>query len=171
MLEVNDLIMYGTTGVCRVESIGCPNISGVDQSKLYYVLKPLHRDGTTYTPVDTNTFFRPIITSKATHQLIDQIPSIEPNVNNGNLKVLEDCYKAAIQTHDCVDLIQIIKTVRAKNSIALSNGKKLSQIDQRYMKKAEDLLYGEFSAALDIPKETVKGYIEERVKELELSSK
>ena len=33
------------------------------------------------------------------------------------------------------------------------------QMDQRYMKRAEDVLYGELAAALDIPMEEVPDYI------------
>ena len=47
--------------------------------------------------------------------------------------------------------------------------KKLGSIDERLKKKAEDLLYGEFAIALSIPKEKVKSYIENEIKEIEIS--
>lgn len=168
MYQVNDLIIYGgSDDVYKVEDICSPDISGIDKSRLYYVLKPLYRDGKTYTPIDTNVFMRPIITCEAAKQLIDQIPSIEAEVYNGNFKMLEDHYKASIKAHDCQDLIQLIKTVVTKNSIALSQGKKPSQIDDRYMKRAQDMVYGEFAVALNIPKEDVKKYIEDRIQNLQ----
>lgn len=167
MYQVNDLIMYGTTGVYRIASIGKPEMSGADKDKLYYELKPLYGDGRTYAPVDTNTYTRPVISSEKAQELIDLIPSIEAGVNVGSLRVVEDNYKASLNSHDCTDLIRIIKAVREKGRIASSRGKNICQIDQRYKKKAEDLLYGEFSAALDIPRDAVEGYIEERVGELD----
>lgn len=45
----------------------------------------------------------------------------------------------------------------------MQNGKKPVQIDQRYMKRAEDFLYGELAVALDIPYESVNAYIEDSV--------
>lgn len=39
----------------------------------------------------------------------------------------------------------------------------LGQIDKKFMKRAEDLLYGELAAALDIPREDILNYIEERL--------
>lgn len=39
----------------------------------------------------------------------------------------------------------------------------LGQIDKKFMKRAEDLLYGELAAALDIPREDVLNYIQERL--------
>ncbi len=166
MYKVNDLVMYGINGVYKVEEICKPNISGVNNDKLYYVLNPLYSNGKTYTPVDTNVFMRPVITCKAAQQLIDQMPSIKADVyDNSNFKILEDSYKVLLQTHDCVDLIQLIKSIYTKKKRAFNNGKKLGQIDERYMKLAEDLLYGEFAVALDIPKENVTTYIEERIKD------
>jgi len=37
-------------------------------------------------------------------------------------------------------------------------------VDERFMKRAEELLFGELAAALDIPPESVPGYIEARLK-------
>jgi len=164
MYQENDLIFYGTIGICKIRSVCCPdNISGTQKGQLYYVLNPVHRDGTTYAPVNTKVFNRPLISSKEARELIDIIPTIEINTDNGNFKALEDSYKAALQTHKCIDLIRIIKTVSAKNKIAVSKGKKLSQIDMRYMKKAEELLYDEFAAVLDIPKEQIRHNIESKI--------
>jgi len=168
MYQVNDLVMYGNDGVYRVEAICTPDIKGINKNKLYYVLNPIYRVGRTYIPVDTKMFMRPIITYEVAQQMIDHIPSIKTNVyNNSNMRMLEDHYKELFQTHNCEDLIQLIKTVYAKKEIAINEGKKTGQIDERYMKKAEDLLYSEFAIALDMPKEDVRNYIEERVKQLE----
>jgi len=39
-------------------------------------------------------------------------------------------------------------------------------VDENYMKRAEELLFSEFSVALGIPKEKVSSYIGARVREL-----
>ena len=41
--------------------------------------------------------------------------------------------------------------------------RRLGMVDERYMKQAERLLYGELSAALGIPLEEVQPYIARRV--------
>ena len=43
--------------------------------------------------------------------------------------------------------------------------KKTTATDERYLKLAEDHLYSEFSMLLDIPKEHMAGYIEQRVRQ------
>ena len=43
MYEIGQLIVYGNEGVCRVEEIGTPKISGVDKHRDYYTLAPIYR--------------------------------------------------------------------------------------------------------------------------------
>ena len=40
MFHVGDYIVYGSNGICRVEEITHPDIAGIDEDKLYYVLVP-----------------------------------------------------------------------------------------------------------------------------------
>jgi len=164
MYEINDLIMYGREGVCRVDDIYTLDITGTDKGRLYYILDPLYKQGKIYTPIDTKIFMRHIISSEEALQLIDGIPSVETNVCNERLKTLEDQYKAELNTHMCEDLIRLIKTVGVKKDESTSKGKKLGKTDENYMKMAEETLYGEFAQALKIPRENVKVYIEERIK-------
>ena len=53
MYEIGQLIVYGNEGVCRVEEIGTPKISGVDKHRDYYTLAPIYREGKVFTPVDS----------------------------------------------------------------------------------------------------------------------
>lgn len=41
MYQIGDLIVYGGEGVCRVEEIGVPKISGINKQRQYYTLAPL----------------------------------------------------------------------------------------------------------------------------------
>ena len=45
----------------------------------------------------------------------------------------------------------------------LSQGKKITAMDRKYFKMAEDNLYGELSVSLEIPKEKMEEYITEKV--------
>lgn len=44
-----------------------------------------------------------------------------------------------------------------------SQNRRLGMVDERFMKQAERLLYGEFSVALDLPYDEVQPYIARRV--------
>ena len=169
MYKVNDLIVYGNEGVCKVEAIEVMNVTAVANDRLYYVLKPLYRNGTVFTPVDTKVFMRPVISADDAQEIIEQIPSIETDVLYSSANLLSDHYDKAMERHDCKYLIQVIKTVYLKNQIAATKNKKVSETDRRYMKKAEDMLYGEFAVVLEVPKNDVKAYVEEKVAAIELS--
>lgn len=80
---------------------------------------------------------------------------------------MEDHYQTFLHTYDCRDLIKLIKTISTRQAAAVVQGRKFSQTDERYMKKAKDLLNNEFAIALDIPKASVGNYIDARVTQLE----
>ena len=58
MYNIGELIVYGRSGVCRVENIGYPEIPGIKKDKLYYTLVPLYNKGKIFIPVDTENFMR-----------------------------------------------------------------------------------------------------------------
>lgn len=62
-------------------------------------------------------------------------------------------------SHNCEDLVQLIKTVYTKKRVLEKNGKKVGKTDQTYMKHAKKLLHEELSIALEIPVEEVEAYI------------
>ena len=100
--------------------------------------------------------------------LVALIPtiSVEP-FHTGRLQELSEHYRSIIGTHSTTDLVEIIKSVYSKKREAEAAGRRVSQLDDRYMKLAEELLHGELSVALDIPKDEVKDYIHRRVAEAE----
>ena len=160
MYEIGQLIVYGNEGVCRVEEIGTPKISGVDKHREYYTLAPIYREGKVFTPVDSKVFMRPVITREEALALIDRIPQMTAQVyENSNLRFLNEHYQQCIQDYTCADLLQLIKDVRAKRRRMAERGKKLGLVDERYMKRAEEMLHGELAIALDMPREQVPQFI------------
>lgn len=167
MFQIGDLIIYGSVGVCKVEDIGVPDIYGMDADRQYYTLAPLYKQGKVYTPVDTKVFMRPVISRSEALELIKSIPDIDDDIiENRNIRVLSEKYQSTMDTHECSDLMHILKSIRHKRNVMDERGKKLGQVDEKFYRKAEDLLHGEFAVALDIPKEKVGAYIADKVKGL-----
>ena len=166
MYEIGQLIVYGNEGVCRVEEIGTPKISGVDKHREYYTLAPIYREGKVFTPVDSKVFMRPVITREEALALIDRIPQMTAQVyENSNLRFLNEHYQQCIQDYTCADLLQLIKDVRAKRRRMAERGKKLGLVDERYMKRAEEMLHGELAIALDMPREQVNAILEKLIED------
>ncbi len=165
MYEVDDLIMYGSTGVCRILDITTQEFNNED--KLYYVLEPLYQSGVIYAPVDNKkVFMRPVISEEEAKNLIDTIPEIHTEIyRNSSMQQLTKYYQSIIDTHKCLDLLKLTKSIHQKKMDALAQNRHLGQIDKKFMKRAEELLFGEFAAALRISKDDVQDYIQKRLEE------
>lgn len=165
MFQAGDMIVYGSTGVCRVEGITHSAASGAGRGRQFYLLKPLQQDGVIYTPVDnTKVAMRPVITREEAEALIDLIPSIRAEAYHGSsLQALAQHYQSAVRTYECRDLIELMMSIYAKRQQAAAQRRRLGMVDERFMKQAERLLYGEFSVVLGIPFDQVEPYIARRV--------
>ncbi|MDR1885269.1 MAG: CarD family transcriptional regulator [Synergistaceae bacterium] len=163
MYQVGDLVVYGGSScVCRVAEVAGLDFV-TDKSRLYYILKPLHQEGVIYNPVDnTDVFMRPVITKDEAENLIDMIPRMraEPYLDEPQQVGLD--YESILKTHDCTKLIELTMSIYAKKQFLLENKRKFGSQEDNFMKRAEDMLFGELAAALDIPKEQVRKYIAER---------
>lgn len=159
MYQAGDLIMYGNTGVCRVEGVGHPD--GIsDKETLYYKLVPVYDTEVIYTPVDTKAFMRPVMDKEQAEKLIDSIPDIPEDVcEHRDMKMLTERYRECLNTHDNADLVRLIKSVYLKNERSIKAGRHMGQIDQQYMKRAEKLLYGELAVALGMEYNQVQPHI------------
>lgn len=165
MYKIGDLILYGSTGVCKITDIAAHDFSDTRNPRLYYVLKPLYQEGVIYIPIDnTKVFMRPIISSDKAEQLIDKIPSIQAEAYHSNvISQLTGHYEDILSTHNCEDLIELTMSIYAKKQSAEQQKRKIGAVDERFMKRAEELLFGELAAALDIPRDKVARYIAARV--------
>ena len=74
-------------------------------------------------------------------------------------------YKEAIRTCNCVEWVRIIKTLYLRKKSRLAAGKKVTSSDAKYLHLAEEILYGELSVVMGIPKDEVETYITHRVHE------
>ena len=165
MYQTGDLILYGSTGVCRVTEIVAKKLSRTEPERMYYILTPLYQSGTITTPVDNNKVFtRPVISRQEALDLIDSIPGIQVEAyHNQNLQQLENHYKQAIGSHDCHDLLLVTMSTYRKKKEREEAKLKFGAVDKRYMERAEALLFGELAVALDITRDEVEIFIQERL--------
>lgn len=171
MFKIGEYVVYGMNGVCRVEEIGTMNLSGIDSNKEYYTLLPLYTKGSrVFTPVDNRkVVMRPVISRQDACNLIDEMKSVE-RIEVADDKHRELAYKEALKSCDCRELVRIINTVVKRKKERLAQGKKMSACDERYLKQAQDSLYGEFAISLKMEKDEVEDYIEHRITLKEMAS-
>ena len=165
MYEIGEYIVYGVKGVCRIEDIAHIDISGADKNRLYYVLVPLgDASGKIYAPTDSEKMtIRKVISKEEASELIQELPEIEllwvPDDRQREAR-----YKEALRTCDYRAWVSIVKTLYVRKRQRVEQGKKITALDEKYMKAAEDELYSELSISFGVPKEEMESYIKEKIK-------
>ena len=166
MFQPGEFVVYGSSGVCRVVPVGALEGRAADPNRKYYTLQPLFESERIYTPVDSGVFMRPAMTREQAQELIHEIPSIRAEIcTERNPTTLRVHYEASLQSHECRRLISLIKGIRRKGEETEKKGRKMGQVDQRYRKKAENLLHGELAIALGMSQEEVAEYIRKTVEQ------
>ncbi len=165
MFEVGEFVVYGSKGVCRIVDISHIDISGADKDRLYYVLSPIgDKNAKIYAPTDNlKITMRKVISKEEADKLILELPEIEllwvPDDKQREAK-----YKEVMRTCDYRAWVSIVKTLYLRKKERTAQGKKITALDERYMKAAENELYGELSLTLGIPREEMEDYIKDKIK-------
>lgn len=168
MFDVGEYVVYGSKGVCKIVDITRLEMAGADKERLYYVLEQMgDAAGRIYAPTDNQKIvMRKVISKEAAEQLIQEIPQIEllwvPDDRQR-----EAAYKEALKSGDYRSWVSIVKTLYYRQRERLAQGKKITALDERYMRVAENELYSELSLTLNIPKENMQDYIKERLELVE----
>lgn len=157
----DERIVYGNNGVCRVEEAGMMNFSWLKEPAMYYTLQPLYKNQKIYAPAEAPTPIRKAIGRSQAESLLEIIPKLRDNLAVQSYEELAetDCHRQ-FNTFDCMDLIKTIGILRAKEEKGRILGRNLTQEDQRLRDKAEDLLYGEMAAALDMTREDMEAEVQ-----------
>ena len=160
MFVKGEYVVCGNKGVCVVDDVTTLNISGIDKERQYYILKPVYMAGSTvYIPVDTaKESMRRILSHEEADRLIESIPQI-PRIVIANDKLLEQEYRNCMKTNCCEEWIRIIKTIYHRKQKRMEAGRKVTAVDAKYFRIAEDNLYGELAISLNVEKNEVESYI------------
>ena len=156
----------GKRGVCEVTDIITMDRPGETEKRRYYELHPYYqKDSRIVAPVDsTKTITRPLLTRDEAQELINQIPAI-PQMELINDKQREERYKEALKTCDCRVWISMIKALYLRKKDRMEQGKKMTDLDERYFRTAEENLYSELSLSLGVPRDEMLEYIKQRILE------
>ena len=161
MFDVGEFVVFGSDGVCRVESVGSLEMEGISKEKLFYTLVPVGKSGNgkIFAPVDgKKVTIRRIMNKEEADRLIDEINDIG-KLNITDEKKREERYKEVIHNCDLREVVQLIKEIHARKEMRDAIGKKMTAMDERYYIIAENCLYSELSFPLKMEKSEIKDYI------------
>lgn len=164
MYKVNDTIMYGSQGVCRITGITEKKICGNVRS--YYVLMPVGGGTCTiYAPVGSESAqkkMRRLLSADEIYEIIRSMPK-EDTVWIEDERERREVYKEILAGEDRARLVKMIRAVYLHKKELEERGKKLHICDERFFKDAEKILYDEFAAVLDLKPSDVTGFIEQQI--------
>ena len=166
MFQVGEYIVCDHNGVCQVLAV--TEMPELKKDVLYYQLEPVYSRGSRiFVPVDSNKLVRRrVFTEEEVETLLKEIPSIE-TIWISNEKKREEQYREVARKYDCREWVKIIKTIYLRKRNRRMEGKKITYIDEKYMKLAEENLYGEISIPLKISPDRVERFIRNRIENKE----
>ena len=159
MFNVDDYIMYGMTGVCKVVDITNEKFINGEKRK-YYILSPIYNNDTIIKiPLDNDKVpMRKVISKGDMTSLINDIPNMEILWIDDEKKRIAQ-FETMLKSGQCEELIKLIKSIKFSKKYARSIGKKLEQPDRDIMKEAERLLTEEFAIILNVYPNEASSYI------------
>lgn len=165
MFNINDVIVYGSNGVCKIEGIETKELMGT--KKQYFVLKPINSNASTYfVPTENNRLLKKmksLLSKEEINELIDSMVKEKANwITNESER--KEKYRNIISEGNRLELIKMIKSIFIEKKEREANGKRLHASDERFFRDAERLLYGEFEYVLNLNEDQLMTYIFNRIK-------
>ena len=162
MFKKGDYVVKNNYGICEITDVVKMDMGA--GNKDYYVLASVDESTSKiYLPVDiAEKRVRLAINKDNAWRIIKEISAVDEAIIE-NEKEREKFYKEAINSCDPIRLISIIKTLYLRRQKRLEDNKKITAVDERYFKLAENQLYGELAFALGVKKSEINHIIEQNI--------
>lgn len=161
MFDKGDYMVYGCYGLCEVREVGKSPIDPTDQ-RVYYALHPVYAPSGSmiFTPVNNeNVVCRTPITREEANALLERASEIPPLLVERE-KLRREIYRGALQTAEPDKLVAVLRTVLQRRKDTGRIGRRLTDADTDYEKKARDNLVGELSLALSLTERETSKLVE-----------
>lgn len=164
MFSVDETVLYGAHGVCRISDISEMDMTG--SRVKYYILKPIYdQRSTLFVPVGNEA-----LTSKMRRVMSeDEVYALIGSISGRDCSWIEDederkqrCAEV-LTSGDRAELMCMIKALYLRQKQQRELGKKLHVADERFLKDAERLLYEEFAHVLNMKCSQVLPFIIDRI--------
>ncbi len=167
MFARDEYVFHETGGVCRIADIRPAPLSGMPADREYYVMKPVHEPNSViYIPVDSDrVFLRRLINRAEAEELLDRIPFVRV-IDEGNAKLLRAKYVEAMNTHEPLEWVRVIKTVYLRASLPQGRPRRISETERSIAERAKRHLHTELALALELNEKDMERYITEHVEKM-----
>ena len=156
MYQIGDIVVYGTEGIAE---IGEEIEREFDGQKLkYLVLHPLEKKTeTVYVPVGNEKAMRKlrsILREEEAETLIDALPPARPDGIKHD-RERQKVYRDTLLFGSSREVLAMARALYLHQVEQLARGKKLHASDERFMRDAEKMIFGELAYVLGITQEEV----------------
>ena len=155
MYKIGDFVVYRQVNVCKIEGVCYPTFEANAKRKYYKLSSVFTNNGTTvFVPIDSKDGLRAVSDKNFLEQALLELSSVKPAVFVAKKPPqLTAYYQEILSSNDLRKYLYLIKEVTIKER---SNPKKLSEIDNRFKHKAEQLVCEEFAVVFNVPPEQIK---------------
>ena len=171
MFQVNDTVVYGSDGICVIEEIAPRTFDHKTQE--YYVLRPLYgNQSTIFVPVQNEKLcakMRHLLSEEEIYAIIRGLPGAE-SVWIENEALRKQTYTEILRSGDRKNILRLLKTLHLHQKKLRNSGRKFHASDERFMKEAERVLYGEFAHVLHLEPAQVEPMILREIQQVESGS-
>lgn len=155
MKTVGELVVYGASGVCRIEDVREENFSG--SARCYYILRPITEQGNDriFIPVDNAQLVSGMKAVLQPQEVLTLVRETQPFAasewpadGRSRSKLSRDILAAG----DRLRMVQLIKTIYGR-------AKAPSSTEEAICHRAAAMLYQEFSLVLELGKADVIPFV------------
>lgn len=153
---IGKLLIYGSSGVCRLLDIREEKIAG--ETRRYYILEPFYdKNSTVYVPCDNEMLvskMRELVEKNAAKALLVDDDGERTEWVEGD-KPRRERFSLIIDSGDRTQIIRLARTLTEKRRECESEGRKFHACDEHMLTRAHKVLCDELSIVLDISREDV----------------
>lgn len=162
MFKINDYVVYGSNGVCKVTDI--EKVSSRNEELEYYILSPVYNNKMTIKiPVNNKKILmRELLTKSEVMNLIEGISKNE-TIDIEDTRRRNEEFKSIIKSGNTEEIIKVINSIKVEENEKNLLGKKLNKTDEDIMISARKNLYEELAIVLDIDVDEVQEYIKNNI--------
>lgn len=157
MYSVDDLVVYGIHGVCKIADIEEKSIGGKKVS--YYMLVPENQMGANfYVPIHSTAAvakLRPLLSKEELEDLL-RSSEVRKDAWITDESKRKQRYKELIGSGERAAVLSMVRALHIQKDQQLAAGRKFHLCDENFLRDAEKLLSSEISRVLDLtPEEAI----------------
>ncbi len=160
MYSENDVVLYGTQGVCTVCEIVKKKFG--EKELDYYLLRPVFdKNSTIFAPCNgpaTVTKMRGLMPKTEIVEMIKEVSS-KACVWIDDTGERRRIFSEILHSGDSKKILSLAKSIAKRREELHSKGKNLSGFDERFLKEAEKVTFEEIAVSLDIEPANVLSFI------------